>query len=360
MCEVPRPTMRRELVCTEPATPPRLEVGTRAVPRPKAGQVLVRMEATSVNPIDVKRAGGYGRRLLGLKGAAKFPLVLGNDVAGAVEAAGTGVSCFTPGQRVFGVLAMGKDGGAHASHVIVPQEQLAPAPAEADPQALAILPYSFTTMWLAVRSAGLAAANAAGVRVLVNGASGGLGRLALQLLHAWGSRVTAICGPGKREDCLALGALRAVARGPASIMSLPQDFDVVLNFGSWDDELALASRLGLDALGHATTVHPLLDNFDRLGWLRGGLACRREWERVYSTVACRALKARYRWTIFKPDREALEALAGGLRERRFWLPIGICAPFESASAAFGHVAAGKAGRAVLRPWDATPLNMEKA
>ena len=94
--------MRRELVCTEPATPPRLEVRTREAPRPKAGQVLVRVKATAVNPIDAKRAAGYGRRLLGLKGAATFPLVLGNDLAGVVEAVGTGVSRFAPGQRVFG------------------------------------------------------------------------------------------------------------------------------------------------------------------------------------------------------------------------------------------------------------------
>jgi NADPH:quinone reductase-like Zn-dependent oxidoreductase len=345
--------MRHELVCTEPATPPRLEVRTRDMPRPRAGQVLVRVQATSVNPIDVKRAAGYGRRLLGLKGAASFPLVLGNDLAGTVEAAGAGVSRFAPGQRVFGVLGTGKHGGAHASYVVVPHAQLAAAPEAADLQSLAILSYSFTTMWLAVRATGLAAANAAGVRVLVNGASGGLGRLALQLLHAWGSRVSAICGPGKREDCLALGALRAVARGPASITSLPSDFEVVLNFGSWDDELALVSRLGLEALGFATTVHPLLANFDRLGWVRAGAACWHDWKRVQSAIACRALKARYRWTLFRPDREALEALAAGLRQRRFSLPVGISAPLEDADAAFAHVAAGKPGRAVLLPCDAT-------
>lgn len=119
--------MRRELVCTEPSTPPRLAVRTRVVPRVAAEQVLVRVGATSVNPIDIKRAGGYGRRLLGLKGAASFPLVLGNDVAGTVEAVGAGVSRFAPGQRVFGLLATGKNGGAHATYVIVPQEQLARA-----------------------------------------------------------------------------------------------------------------------------------------------------------------------------------------------------------------------------------------
>jgi D-arabinose 1-dehydrogenase-like Zn-dependent alcohol dehydrogenase len=341
--------MRRELVCTEPSTPPRLAVRMREAPRVAAEQVLVRVEATSVNPIDAKRAGGYGRRLLGLKGAATFPLVLGNDVAGTVEAVGAGVSRLAPGQRVFGLLATGKDGGAHASQVVVPQEQLVEAPEDFDPQALAVLPYSFTTMWLAVRSTGLVAGNATGVRVLVNGASGALGRLALQLLSAWGSVVTAICGNGTADDCLAAGAERAVERGPATIAALPSEFQIVLNFGSWDDDLPLASRLAADALGHATSVHPLLANFDRLGWLRGALASRCEWKAGRSAVARRAQKARYSWTLFKPDREALDVLAAGVRERRFSLPVASCSPFQHASAAFAHVAMGKGGRAVLLP-----------
>ena len=176
------------------------------------------------------------------------------------------------------LVATGKEGGAHASHVVAPEEQLLAAPEGVDLETLACLPYSFTTMWLALRSTGLAAANAAGVRVLVNGASGALGRLSLQLLRALGQRGHArSAGAARATDCLALGAVRAVERGPASIASLPSHFHVVLNFGSWDDDPALASRLGRDALGHATTVHPLLANFDRLGWLRGALASRREW-----------------------------------------------------------------------------------
>ena len=341
--------MRRELVCTEPATPPQLELRTRDVPRPKAGQVLVRVQAASVNPIDLKRASGYGRRLLGLKGAATFPLVLGNDIAGTVEAVGTGVSRFARGQLVFGLVATSRDGGAHASHVVVPQEQLRAAPEGVDLETLAALPYSFTTMWLAVRSTRLDARSAAGARVLVNGASGGLGRLCLQTLRAWGSEVSAICGHGKSSECLALGAARAVERGPTSIASLPAHFHVVLNFGSWDDELALASRLGPDALGHATTVHPLLANFDQLGWLRGALASRRAWREIRAAVARGRPQARYAWTLFKPDREALDALAAGLRERRLSLPVAMRVPFKDANAAFAHVAMGKTGRAVLLP-----------
>jgi NADPH:quinone reductase-like Zn-dependent oxidoreductase len=344
--------MRHELTClapTSPTSPPRLQVRDGAMPVPGRGQVLVRVEATAVNPIDAKRAGGYGRRLLGLKGAGRFPLVLGNDVAGRVQAVGPGVSSVVPGQRVFGLVGTGKGGGAYASHVLVPQALLQAAPADAEASALAVLPYSFTTMWLALRSTGLTQANAAGKRVLVHGAAGALGRLALQVLSGWGCQVTAVCDSGRAEECRALGAQTAVERGPQAIRSLSTDFDAVLNFASWDDELALASRLGANALGHATTVHPLLGHFDQLGWVRGALACRRDLRRVRAAVRQRSAAARYAWTVFKPDSEALAALAAGVRERRFFLPVGLSAGFEQAGRAFAHVAAGRPGRAVLQP-----------
>ncbi len=341
--------MRRELICLEPASPPRLNVRNSEPPRPGRGQVLVRVEATSVNPIDARRAGGYGRRLLGLKGAAKFPLVLGNDLTGRVESVGPDVTTFAPGQRVYGLVATGKTGGAHASMVVVPQSLLLTAPQGADAASLAVLPYSFTTMWLALRGAQLTASNAAGKRVLVQGAAGALGRLALQLLSGWGCRITAICDVGKAEECRALGAEHAVERGPNTIASLPTDFDAVLNFASWDDELALVSRLGPDALGHATTVHPLLGNFDKLGWVRGALATVRDKKAVRTAVQQRSPRARYAWTIFKPDQEALAALEVGVREGRLSLPVGLQAPLEKAAAAFAHLAAAKPGRAVLLP-----------
>lgn len=341
--------MRRELISTEAATPPRLAVRSAEMPRPGAGEVLVRVQASSVNPIDVKRAAGYGQRLLALKGAARFPLVLGNDLAGVIDSIGAGVTRFAPGQPVFGLLGTGRAGGAHASHVVVPQDFLLAAPDGADPNTLAVLPYSFTTMWLALRSTGLAAANARGARVLINGATGGLGRLAMQVLQPWGSRTTAICGRGQRQAALDLGAELAVEHGPGCIAALPEDFDVVLNFASWDDDTLLASRLGPQAMGQATTVHPLLANFDRLGWLGGALASRRDRNRVRRIVASRAPRARYAWTIYKPDPEAMTALAEGVRARRLVLPVGVAVPMAGAIAAFDHVSAGRPGRAVLLP-----------
>ncbi len=341
--------MRRELICTAPTTPPQFEVRRAELPRPGRGEVLVRVLASSVNPIDAKRAAGYGQRLLALKGAGRFPLVLGNDLAGQVLAVGPGVSQFTAGQQVFGLLATGRAGGAHATHVLVPQQQLMLADKNSPPSALAALPYSFVTMWLALNGAGLSLSNARQARVLINGASGGLGRLALQLLTAWGSRLTTICGRGQRQLGLDMGAEHSIERGPGNIESLPKDFDAVLNFGSWDDEALLSSRLGPKALGQATTVHPLLGHVDRLGLLAGAWASRKDWRAARARVSARAPGARYAWTVFKPDREALEALATSLRERRIALPVGVALSLDQAELAFEHVSAGRPGRAVLLP-----------
>ena len=341
--------MLRELICIEPATPARLSLRTRELPRPGAGQVLIRVLATSVNPIDAKRASGYGKRLLGLKGAGRFPLVVGNDIAGVVEEVGADVLRFAKGQQVFGIVATGKNGGAHASHVLASENNLVTAPAGSDLQMLATLPYSFTTMWLAVQSTGLRADNAASKRVLISGASGALGRLALALLSGWQSNVTAICNPGRRDDGLALGARVAVERGTPAVAALAPEFDAVLNFGAWESDPMLVAKLGLRALGYATTVHPLMASVDRHGWLGGAAMSLRAFKTMKSAVRARSASANYGWTLFKPDRAALDALDAGVRRGIYSLPVGIAKPFEAAAAVFEHVAQGKPGRAVLLP-----------
>ena len=142
------------LFCLGPAADAALEV--RRVPRrdPAADEVEMAMEAASVNPIDVRRAEGYGRRLLSLLGAGKFPMVLGNDFAGTVATTGAKVSELKPGDRVYGLKPTSAD-GTHTSHVVVKAAYVLRAPAGGDLLTLAALPYSFVTMWLAVRGAGI-------------------------------------------------------------------------------------------------------------------------------------------------------------------------------------------------------------
>jgi NADPH:quinone reductase-like Zn-dependent oxidoreductase len=336
----------QRLLCLSPAVPPVFSVEPMAVPRPGKGEVVVRVEAAAVNPIDVKRAGGYGQRLLKLKGAGKFPLVLGNDIAGVVESVGDGVTTWQPGDRVFGIVPTGK-GGAYATHVAVDARWLRPFVNGRDAAALAVFPYSFTTLWQALRKAGMDEGSINGREVLVHGASGGLGQMALQVLVRWGAVVTAVCATQNIEACKGLGAATVWDRNRQPLSGLPQRYDAALNFGAWQDEEKLIGALKQGALGFATTVHPLLSNFDTYGWLGGALQTRRDKRRAAGLAAAKG--AQYGWVVFKPEAEALDALHRLLSEDALSLPVGISVPLPNARQAFDHVTQQQPGRAVLLP-----------
>jgi NADPH:quinone reductase-like Zn-dependent oxidoreductase len=315
-----------------------------SLPQPGAGEILVRIEASSVNPIDVKRAGGYGRRLLSLKGGGKFPLVLGNDIAGVVESVGKGVTTWQPGDRVWGLVPTGK-GGAHATHVAVDSRLLRPGVDGLSAAELAAFPYTFTTLWQTFGKAGINQHNAKNLNVLIHGASGGLGQLATQLLVRWGAVVTAICSTPNVDTCRKLGASTVWDRKRQRLSDLPQRYDAILNLASWEDEASLICSLKKGALGYATTVHPLLHNFDAHGWLAGAWRTHQDLCRGKALAAGKG--ARYGWVIFKPEEEALEVLHKLLSQSALALPVGIAVPLSGAQQAFDHVAQQRSGRAIL-------------
>ena len=338
----------QQLVCEAPSQPPRLSLHAAKMPHPTRRRVVVRVEATSVNPIDVKRAAGYGRRLLGLKGAARFPLALGNDVAGVVDAVGPDCRRWRVGDRVFGLVPTGPQ-GAHATHVVVNEIYLRAAPQTYGAVELATLPYTFTTLWLALQRLRLTPETAGGRAILVGGASGGLGRLALQVLGHWGARMTAVCSPASARACLELGAEAVLDRASQAVSSLPAQFDASLNFGAWQDEAELIGRLKPGALGHATTVHPLLGSFDEHGWLGGALHARREWSRMRALATAKGKATRYAWVLFQPSVDALDALETLLPRLRLALPVGLSVPLAEGARAFQYVEERRPGRAVLLP-----------
>ncbi|MFF1610705.1 NAD(P)-dependent alcohol dehydrogenase [Amycolatopsis sp. NPDC058278] len=166
-------------------------------PVPGEGEVLVRVCATSVNPYDwhFLRGEPYVARLMaGGFGLRRPPVgVLGCDLAGRVETAGTR---FAPGDDVYALLPR----GAHAEYVRVREDLLAPMPANLTYEQAAAMPMAAVTALLALRGAG------AGQRVLVNGASGGVGTFAVQLAKALGAEVDAVCGAANAEVVRSLGA----------------------------------------------------------------------------------------------------------------------------------------------------------
>jgi NADPH:quinone reductase-like Zn-dependent oxidoreductase len=284
--------------------PEQLDLREMPLPQPGRGQIVVRVKAAAVNPIDVRRRAGYGKRLLSLMGAARLPLVLGNDFAGTVCAVGRGVTAFREGDAVFGAKPPSSQ-GSHASHLVIDAGLALHKPPDMAAEQLAALPYNFLTVSRALAGAGITRSNISGREVLVHGASGGLGLIALRLLHAMGAHVTAIAGQ-RRALCHQAGAAHVLDRHGAPLRALPQQFAATLNFGSWDDEASLLNLLTRNAVGHATTVHPLLGELDRHG-LTGGAAG--AWLARRRMAAQVPSGARYAWTVFRPDRAALEHLA---------------------------------------------------
>lgn len=189
-------------------SPDDLEV--REVPEPSVaeGQVRVRVKATSLHP-DVWHVVTGRPRVLRLMGAGllrpKNPIP-GTDMAGTVESAGEGVTSFAPGDEVFGetiVTQQWMNGGAFAELVSVPERLLARKPTEVTFEEAASVPTSGYIVLLNLRDDPRLGP---GHHVLINGAGGGVGTLALQIVKARGARVTAVDGPKKLSLLRSLGA----------------------------------------------------------------------------------------------------------------------------------------------------------
>jgi len=317
----------------------------REFPRraPGAEEVEVAVEAASVNPIDVRRSSGYGKSLFSLMGAASLPLTLGNDFAGRVIRVGRGVSHLREGDAVFGA-APPSSRGTHANCVVVRASHAVLQPMGMSSPELAAVPYNFLTVAKALQAAGLGDENLEGIDVLVHGGTGGLGMIAVQLLKRRGANVAATGSGDRLPKCRSAGASLLIDRERDDLRALPYRFAATLNFANWDDEGALLHLLAPNAIGHATTVHPMLGNFDRLGLLRGGVASLNQKRRLRA-LAPRG--ARYAWSVFSANRAVLEELAATVGA--MLLPRVCSYTLADAAGAYMHNEKRLPGRPVLVP-----------
>ncbi|UEM25113.1 zinc-dependent alcohol dehydrogenase family protein (plasmid) [Skermanella mucosa] len=192
-----RSNRMRALVLDSPGAPFRLAKVARPVPGP--GQVLVRIMASGVNPLDVKiRAGAAAHA------RQPLPAVLGIDLAGVVAAVGPGVTAFEPGDAVYGMTGgVGGRQGSLADYAAVEAELLAPKPANLTMREVAALPLVTITAWEGlVDRAGVGA----GRTVLVQGGAGGVGHVAIQVARAFGATVWATGSADKADVIARLGA----------------------------------------------------------------------------------------------------------------------------------------------------------
>jgi len=192
------PNTMRAVEITQPGGPEVLKLGSRPVPQPKAGEVLIKVAAAGVNrPDTMQRAGNYPVP----PGASDIP---GLELAGSVAAVGEGVKEWRAGDAVTALVA----GGGYAEYCTAPAPQCLPIPRGMTPVEAASLPETFFTVWSNVFDR---AALKPGESFLVQGGTSGIGVTAIQMVRAFGNRVFATAGSAEKcAACVKLGAERAI------------------------------------------------------------------------------------------------------------------------------------------------------
>ncbi len=197
-------------------------------PAPAANQVLIKVHAAGINPLDWKIREGQLKFVLG----ARFPIILGNDVSGEILAVGDNVSRFRVGDEVFCLMDVAPQrsmtgfarSGGYAEMAVTREDTLAHKPQSlSHPQAASVPLAALTAYQILVHKAGIKP----GDEVLINGASGGTGIFAVQIAKARGGVVTAVCSAGNHELVAGLGADRLVDYRQQPVTELGTRFDII-------------------------------------------------------------------------------------------------------------------------------------
>jgi NADPH:quinone reductase-like Zn-dependent oxidoreductase len=201
-----------------------LSVVEQAVPSIQKDQLLIRVKAVSINPLDWKVYGGEMK----LMSDARFPKSVGIDFSGIVEQTGSAVTGFTAGNAVIGLLDVFK-GGALADYVVVKATDIAPKPANISFEQAAALPLTGLS---ALQIIDQLAAVSPNQDVLINGATGGIGVFAIQIAKKRGARVTAVVSTKGVAEATKWGADTVVDYTKGDSKRLAQRFDVVIDLST--------------------------------------------------------------------------------------------------------------------------------
>jgi NADPH:quinone reductase-like Zn-dependent oxidoreductase len=285
---------------------------------PGPTEVLVRVRAAGVNPVDWKC-----RAAPGFLGAP--PFTLGWDVSGVVEAVAVGVNRFAPGDEVFGMPRFPREAGAYAEYVTAPSRQLARKPARLSHVEAAGLPLAGLTAWqILVETADVRP----GQRVLVTAAGGGVGHLAVQVAKARGAYVIGTARRVKHQFLRELGADEVIDYTATDVAGATGDLDLVV-----------------DLLGGQSSVRavPTLRPGGLLVPVTGGGD-----PAIHTAAAAHGVRvARF---LVEPDHAGLEALAALVDAGQLRVEIDTVLPLADASKAHELGEAGRTrGKIVLTP-----------
>lgn len=272
------------------------------IPTLGATDLLVRVHAASVNPVDVKTRSGKLRPLL----QYRFPLVLGNDVAGEVAYVGPQVKRFKTGDAVYARLDKERI-GAFAEFAVVREGAAAPKPTNLTYEAAASLPLVALTAWQALVEIGRLSA---GQRVLIHAGSGGVGSIAIQLARHLGATVFTTVGQRNVELVRRLGADVPIDYRSTRFEDVALDCDVVLDSAGGDTLVRCFECVkpgGVVVSINSTTPSPA---FARSWGLNPLIVLAIRVLSRRALAAARKHDARYEYLFVRADGEELRQIAG--------------------------------------------------
>jgi NADPH:quinone reductase-like Zn-dependent oxidoreductase len=214
------------IVYTTYGSPDVLQLNDIERPTPKDNEVLVKVHAASANPLDwhLMRAEPFLARLE--NGLLKPKNTkLGADIAGRIEAVGRNITQFQIGDDVFGALSINKLGG-FAEYVCAPEELLALKPAKMTFEQAAAVPIAAFTALQGLRNKGQIQS---GQKVLINGASGGVGTFAVQIAKSFGTEVTGVCSTRNVDMVRSIGADHVIDYTQADFTTNGQRYDLIFD-----------------------------------------------------------------------------------------------------------------------------------
>jgi NADPH:quinone reductase-like Zn-dependent oxidoreductase len=286
-------------------------------PRLSVNDVLVRVRAAGVNPIDAQVRSGM------IPFLGPPPFTVGWDLSGVVEEVAPGVNRFVPGDEVLGMPLIPRAASAYAELVAAPSRQLVRKPPGLDHVQAAGLPLAGLTAWQAlVEAAGVRE----GQRVLVHGGGGGVGHLAVQIAKARGAEVVATASAAKHDFVRGLGADQVVDYRATDFVAEVGKVDVVLESVGGD-----TARRSLDVLRPGGVFVTIVDMRDAA---------------LAALAADRGV--RFVGVTAEPDRVGLEALCDLVTAGRLRVHVDRTLPLEDAAGAHRLIEAGSTtGKIVL-------------
>jgi alcohol dehydrogenase len=320
--------------------PEKVELRELPIPKPGPKQVLVRITAAALNPVDYKFRDGMLRPII----RPQLPVTLGNDFCGMIESLGNGVANLQIGQRVYGCAGIDHS-GTFADYAVVPVERLAAAPEILSDVQAAAIPLAAQTALQALRDV---LRVQPGQRVLISGGAGGVGTFAIPIAKILGAQVTTTASSKGRDLCSRLGADEVLDYHDASSLAKQHDFDAALDLvgGATTAKMFGTLKKGAMLVSIAAVPEPQTASDLHAGWglrmLFGAISlplrARAKWHGV-----------RYRYYFMNSKSADLQWLAERCREGKLTPVIDREFPFAEYAAAFEHLEQGHAkGKVVLK------------